>query len=92
VAAIALVTTAWAAPLEDDGTMTARPSRHPERRSVELTVVVAGAGEDVSILREGAGATPRVLRGGVGLVHERLLRCWARRPEAGGRRLSPDGG
>ena len=78
LAAIALIATAWAAPL--DGV---RPGRHPERRHVRLTVVIAGGGEDVSVLTEPT-QPPQVLRGGVGVIHERMVRCWARRPEAGG--------
>ncbi|MGH9042187.1 MAG: hypothetical protein ACRDZ3_18365 [Acidimicrobiia bacterium] len=75
LAAIALTTTAWAAPL--DGI---RPGRHPQRRPVRLTVVIAGDGEDVSVLTE-PGVPAQVLRDGVGLVHRRMVRCWARRPE-----------
>lgn len=82
LAAIALTATAWAAPLEDDGTMTSRPRRHPDRRHVRITVVMGGAGEDVTILRPDAGGPPEVLRGGVGVIHRRLVCCWARRPEA----------
>ena len=38
-------------------------------------------GVDVSVLRYGDGS-PTVLRGGVGLIHQRMLRCWSRRPDA----------
>ena len=80
--AIALATGAWAAPLEDDGPT---PSRHPERRRAHLTVVIGPEGDrdavDVSVLRYGNGQ-PTVLRGGIGVVHQRLLRCWSRRPDA----------
>ncbi len=82
LAAIALTATAWAAPMEDDGTMSARPSRHPDRRHVHITVVMSGAGEDVTILRPDGGGPPELLRGGVGVVHQRLQCCWSRRPEA----------
>jgi hypothetical protein len=82
VRAIALATGVWAAPLEDDGPT---PSRHPERRRAHLTVVVGSEGGrdavDVSVLRYGDGR-PTVLRGGIGVVHQRLLRCWSRRPDA----------
>jgi hypothetical protein len=86
VFAIALSATAWAAPMDDDdlpaGWTRTRPSQHPQRRRAHTTVLVAGdPGEDVSVLRY-AGGEPQVLRGGVGLVHERLLDCWARRRKA----------
>ena len=77
VTAIALATNAWAAPMEEDGTVSLRPSLHPERRRVHVTLVVGNAGA-VSILRYGDGE-PTVLRGGVGIVHERMVGCWARR-------------
>jgi hypothetical protein len=35
----------------------------------------------VSVLRYGDGS-PTVMRGGVGLIHQRMLRCWSRRPDA----------
>jgi hypothetical protein len=38
--AAAVVTGGWAAPMLDDGTMTHRPSRHPERRRVRAVAVV----------------------------------------------------
>ncbi|MCA1846033.1 MAG: hypothetical protein LC792_23145 [Actinobacteria bacterium] len=83
VRAIALASGAWAAPLEDGPNLP--PSQHPERRRAHLTVIVAPEGErdgvEVSVLRYGEG-TPTVLRGGVGLIHQRMLRCWSRRPEA----------
>ncbi|MGH8991789.1 MAG: hypothetical protein ACRDZ7_09715 [Acidimicrobiia bacterium] len=82
LAALALTATAWAAPMEADGTLSVRPGCHPHRRHVRLTVVIAGAGEDVTILRDDGSASPQVLRGGTGVVHDRLVRCWARRPEA----------
>ena len=84
VRAIALATGVWAAPMDDD-VHARRPSQHPERRRAHLTVVVGVEGEsdgvDVSVLRYGDGS-PTVLRGGVGLIHQRMLRCWSRRPEA----------
>lgn len=82
LAAIALCCGAWAAPVEEDGTMPCRPGRHPQRRRVHLTVVVGGddGEEEVSVLRYG-DEEPQVLRGGVGLVSDRLARCWARRRE-----------
>ena len=82
IQAIALSSGVWAAPLEPDGVA---PSQHPERRRAHLTVVVGNdAGHDgveVSVLRYGDGS-PTVLRGGVGLIHQRMLRCWSRRPDA----------
>jgi hypothetical protein len=84
VQALALASGVWAAPMEEEGP--ARPpSQHPERRRAHLTVLIgtegAHDGVDVSVLRYGDGA-PTVLRGGVGLIHQRMLRCWSRRPEA----------
>jgi hypothetical protein len=82
--AIALAATAWAAPMDDDvpvGWTRIRPSRHPQRRRAHTTVLVGGDGEEVSVLRYADGE-PQVLRGGVGLVHERLINCWARRARA----------
>jgi hypothetical protein len=82
--ALALTSGVWAAPLEDD--LDGRPpSRHPERRRAHLTVVVGRDadrdGVDVSVLRYGDGS-PTVMRGGIGLIHQRMLRCWFRRPDA----------
>jgi hypothetical protein len=84
IRALALSSGVWAAPLEDDADGRP-PSRHPERRRAHLTVVVGTEadrdGVDVSVLRYSDGA-PTVMRGGVGLIHQRMLRCWSRRPEA----------
>ena len=83
VRAIALASGVWAAPLEDGPNFP--PSQHPDRRRAHLTVVVAPEGAsdavEISVLRYGDG-TPTVLRGGVGLIHQRMLRCWSRRPDA----------
>lgn len=90
LAGVALMSAGWAAPMEADGTVSTRPSRHPARRRVEITVLVTGDGEDISLLRCD-GDEPEVLRGEVGVVHERLLQCWRRRrdaPEAGPRLIS----
>lgn len=81
LAGIALISTGWAAPMEADGTVSTRPSRHPARRHVQITVLITGDGEDISLLRC-EGDEPEVLRGGVGVVHERLLQCWRRRLDA----------
>jgi len=82
--AIALTSGVWAAPLDGPG-LDRPPSQHPDRRRAHLTVLVGtGAGldgVDVSVLRYGDGA-PTILRGGVGLIPQRMLRCWSRRPEA----------
>lgn len=82
--AIALVSGVWAAPMDEAG-LDLPPSRHPERRRGHLTVIVGGEdgrdGVDVSVLRYSDGE-PTVMRGGIGLIHERLLRCWSRRPDA----------
>jgi hypothetical protein len=87
--AIALVSGVWAAPMDDAGPPRP-PSRHPERRRAHLTVIVGGEdgrdGVDVSVLRYSDGA-PTVLRGGLGLIHQRMLRCWSRRPDAA---MAPD--
>ena len=42
--AAALVTAGWAAPMLDDGSMTHRPSRHPQRRRVRAVAVIDDAG------------------------------------------------
>ena len=83
VQAIALASGVWAAPLDDrPGTP---PSRHPDRRRAHVTVLVAPEGDrdavNVSVLRYGDG-TPSILRGGIGLLHQRLVKCWSRRPDA----------
>ncbi|MDQ1508059.1 MAG: hypothetical protein QOD57_5786 [Actinomycetota bacterium] len=84
VQAIALASGVWVAPMEDDGP-NRPPSQHPERRRAHLTVLISSEDDrdavDVAVLRYGDGA-PTVLRGGVGLIHQRMLRCWSRRPEA----------
>ena len=83
VQAIALASGVWAAPLDDRPGLP--PSQHPHRRRAHVTVLVAPEGDrdavDVAVLRYGDGA-PTVMRGGVGLIHQRLVRCWSRRPEA----------
>ena len=84
VRAIALASGVWAAPMDDD-LLHRSPSQHPQRRRAHLTVLVGVEGErdavDVSVLRYGDGS-PTVMRGGVGLIHQRMVRCWSRRPEA----------
>ena len=84
VRAIALASGVWVAPMDDD-LLHRSPSQHPQRRRAHLTVLVGVEDDrdavDVSVLRYGDG-TPTVLRGGVGLIHQRMVRCWSRRPEA----------
>ena len=84
VRAIALASGVWAAPMDDDLNHRS-PSQHPQRRRAHLTVLVGVEGDrdavDVSVLRYGDGS-PTVMRGGIGLVHQRMVRCWSRRPEA----------
>ncbi len=84
VRAIALASGVWAAPMDDD-LLHRSPSQHPQRRRAHLTVLVGVEGAhdavDVSVLRYGDGA-PTIMRGGVGLIHQRLVRCWSRRPDA----------
>jgi hypothetical protein len=83
VQAIALASGVWVAPLDDRVGLP--PSQHPNRRRAHVTNLVACEGDrdavDVSVLRYGDGA-PMVMRGGVGLIHERMVRCWSRRPDA----------
>jgi hypothetical protein len=48
--AAAIVTTGWAAPLDEDGNVNGAPSQHAQRRRVRLTVLVANSGV-ASVLR-----------------------------------------
>jgi hypothetical protein len=83
VQAIALASGVWVAPLDDHPGLP--PSQHPNRRRAHVTNLVASEGDrdavDVSVLRYGDGE-PMVMRGGMGLVHDRMIRCWLGRPEA----------
>ena len=92
VRAIALASGVWAAPMDDD-LLHRSPSQHPQRRRAHLTVLVAAEDDhdavDVSVLRYGDGS-PTVMRGGVGLIHQRMVRCWSRRPEAPWASKSPN--
>lgn len=80
VHAIALASGVWVAPMDDRPHL--RPSQHPQRRRAHVTNVIASEGDrdavDVSVLRYGDGA-PTVMRGGMGLVHDRMVRCWRSR-------------
>jgi hypothetical protein len=81
VAAIALDTTGWAAPLAEDGEVGVTPSRHPERQRIHQTVLVHGAGRNLSVLRylDDLDQPVVVLEQAVGAVPELLARCWDRR-------------
>jgi hypothetical protein len=77
--ALVLVTTGWAAPLDDDGGCSTRPSRHPDRRRSHTVTAMGNDGEIVSVLRV-ADEAPEVLTGECyGRVPDALRRCWARR-------------
>ena len=81
LAAIALSTGAWAAPMEEDGSIAARPSLHPARWRVHVTTLVGGTGMERSVIRAGDGE-PTLVGDGHGLVHQRMIRCWSRRRRA----------
>jgi hypothetical protein len=79
---LVLVTTGWAAPLDDDGECRTRPSRHPDRRRSHSVTAIGNEGEMVSVLRI-AGEAPQVLTGECyGRAPDALRRCWARRTPA----------
>ena len=92
VRAIALASGVWVAPMDADPNLLP-PSQHPKRRRAHVTVVVAPEGEhdgvEIAVLRYGDG-TPTVMRGGIGLIHQRMLRCWSNRPEAPWASRRPD--
>jgi hypothetical protein len=80
---LVLVTTGWAAPLDDDGECRTRPSRHPERRRSHTVTAIGNEGEMVSVLRI-ADEAPTVLTGACyGRAPDALRRCWARRSSSG---------
>jgi hypothetical protein len=69
----------WAAPMNDDGTIDARPSLHPQRRRMHHTCVVFGDDAcDVTVLRTD-GDPPRLMRGGTGFVLDLMRACWSHR-------------
>jgi hypothetical protein len=80
--ALALAVSGWRAPMEEDGTITARPSQHPERQRVHSTVLVSGDGELVTVMRT-EGPDPNgsrfVMHGGEGVCNDLLRACWLRR-------------
>ena len=49
--------------------------------ALRAAAAVGAAFAGVDILY-GADGHPTVLRGGVGLIHQRMVRCWSRRPDA----------
>lgn len=82
----------WRAPMEENGSMVARPSDHLQRQRIHSTALVAGVGQLVTVVRT-ASADPNgdvmVLPGGVGRVPDAMRTCWLRakareagRPEA----------
>ena len=82
ITAVALETGGWAAPMEPDGTVSARPSRHPHRQRIHQTIIIGGIRVDVSVLRyDDLAGDPIVLRNGAGAVLELLLAVWDRRPD-----------
>jgi hypothetical protein len=86
--AIALGVAGWRAPLEDDGSITARPSDHPLRQRIHSTSLVAGDGDLVTVLRTASDEPEghvEVMEGGVGIVPDLLRACWrrAKQREAG---------
>jgi hypothetical protein len=92
--AMAMTMGGWRAPMEEDGSMVARPRAHPQRQRIHSTGLVAGEGVLVTVLRT-ASADPNgdvlVLPGGQGRVPDAMRACWLRakareagRPEADG--------
>ena len=79
--ALAVTAAGWRAPMEGDGSMEERPSRHPDRKRIHSTTVVAGDGELVTVLRT-ADVDPNgrveVLPGGEGAVPELIQQAWMR--------------
>ena len=74
--AAAVVTTGWAAPMLPDGSMTHRPSRHPERRRVRAVAVVDSEGV-ASVLRfEDQPEVSTAMPTGDGAMVEALVRMW----------------
>ncbi|MCU1398613.1 MAG: hypothetical protein JWN62_1722 [Acidimicrobiales bacterium] len=79
--AAAIVTGGWAAPMLADGTMTHRPSRHPDRRRVRAVAVVSDAGV-ASVLRFEDDPTEQILRSepGIGDMVDSLEAMWFGNP------------
>lgn len=75
--AAAVVTGGWAAPLEDDGSLATRASRHPERRRVRAVAVVSDEGIASVVRFEDDPHAPRAEVGGaVGGVVDSLDAMW----------------
>jgi hypothetical protein len=70
--AVALVVEGWGSPPGR-----ARPSRHPRRQRLRVTVAVARDGSHVSLLRR-RGGKAEVVPGGDGELMGRLLTIWDR--------------
>ena len=70
--ALALESSGWAAPMDDDGDLSCRPSQHPHRRRMHHTAIVAGDGIEIGVLRV-ADDEPQIMR--VRSVSCRIC-CW----------------
>ena len=81
--AAAIVTTGWAAPLGEDGTMTERASRHPMRRRVRAVAVVDDNGV-ASVIRFEDDPTHMILQAerGTGDIVDALEAMWFGEPTA----------
>lgn len=81
--AAAIVTTGWAAPLDDDGTMSQRASRHPMRRRVRAVAVVDDNGV-ASVIRFEDDPTHMILQAerGTGDIVDALESMWFGDPTA----------
>ena len=81
--AAAIVTTGWAAPLGEDGTMTERASRHPLRRRVRAVAVVDDHGV-ASVIRFEDDPAHMILQGerGTGDIVDALEAMWFGEPTA----------
>ena len=79
--AAAIVTTGWAAPLAEDGTMTQRASRHPLRRRVRAVAVVDDNGV-ASVIRFEDDPAHMILQAerGTGDIVDALEAMWFGEP------------
>ncbi|MEO6126384.1 MAG: hypothetical protein ABIR32_22010 [Ilumatobacteraceae bacterium] len=79
--AAAIVTGGWAAPVEEDGSLATRASRHPGRRRVRAVAVVSDDGIASVIRFEDEPNSPRAEFGGaVGGVIDALETMWFGEP------------